>query len=165
MEDGGQDPEVLCERIMAEVADVSGRDDTAVLALGSLPLEGDELTLQLPTDPASLRAARRVLTRWLERVGAGKRVAGDIALACYEGCTNAARHGHRSREEPFALEATHSDGEVTLIVRDRGGWREPRPSDFGKGLILMRELMDEVDVDSGPDGTVVRMRRRLDEPA
>ena len=50
-------------------------------------------------------------------------------------------------------------------MRDTGGWREPRPSDFGKGLILMRELMDEVDVDSGPDGTVVRMRRRLGEPA
>lgn len=161
VEQEGPEPEALCERVMSEVADVSGRDDTAVLAMGSMPLESDELTLRIPANAPSLRAARRVLTRWLGRIGAGSEEAGEIALACYEGCTNAARHGHLSRDEPFALEATQNDGQVDVVVRDSGGWREPKSSNFGKGLILMRELMDEVDVDSGPDGTVVRMRRRL----
>ena len=31
----------------------------------------------------------------------------------------------------------------------------------GRGIVLMRALMDDVELDPGPEGTTVRMRRRL----
>ena len=47
------------------------------------------------------------------------------------------------------------------MVRDTGGWREPRKSDRGRGLDLMRALMDEVELEAGDAGTTVRMRRKI----
>jgi anti-sigma regulatory factor (Ser/Thr protein kinase) len=49
-------------------------------------------------------------------------------------------------------------------VRDFGAWRSPREGDRGRGLSLMRALMDTVDVVPGPEGTTVRMRRTLLDP-
>ena len=46
-------------------------------------------------------------------------------------------------------------------MRDSGSWREPMNGNRGKGLVLMRQLMDDVSVDTTPDGTVVQLRRRL----
>ena len=39
-----------------------------------------------------------------------------------------------------------------------------RDSDRGRGLDLIRALMDMVEVEPGDDGTVVRMRKRLAAP-
>jgi len=162
----GPDPDALCERVMADVADESGRDDTAILAFGSMALESAELNLRVPTDLPSLRAARRLLERWLDNLGAGEREASDVVQASFEAFTNAAKHGHAFGGEEFGIEATHDDRDVAITVRDTGSWRAPGRGSNGQGLILMRGLMDEVDVDSGPDGTVVRMSRRVaGEPA
>jgi anti-sigma regulatory factor (Ser/Thr protein kinase) len=48
-------------------------------------------------------------------------------------------------------------------VRDFGSWRDPRGGSQGRGLRLIDELMDKVDLDRGKAGTVVRMCRRLGE--
>jgi anti-sigma regulatory factor (Ser/Thr protein kinase) len=51
---------------------------------------------------------------------------------------------------------------VAFIVRDTGRWREQRNGgDRGRGLEIVRKLMDDLAVEPGPDGTEVRMRRRL----
>jgi len=63
------------------------------------------------------------------------------------------------------LDAEHDDHGVSIVVSDKGGWREPRESDRGRGLDLMRALMDEVELEAGDDGTTVRMRRRLGVPS
>jgi anti-sigma regulatory factor (Ser/Thr protein kinase) len=46
-------------------------------------------------------------------------------------------------------------------VRDFGAWREPREGDRGRGLSLMRALMDSVDVVPTGEGTTIRMQRTL----
>ena len=55
------------------------------------------------------------------------------------------------------------DSDVLIIVRDFGGWREPRGTDRGRGLPLMEALMDSVQVDPSSEGTTVQLRRRLAE--
>jgi Histidine kinase-like ATPase domain len=49
-------------------------------------------------------------------------------------------------------------------VTDRGSWREKRDSDRGRGLDLIRALLDDVEVTPGERGTVVRMTKRLEQP-
>jgi anti-sigma regulatory factor (Ser/Thr protein kinase) len=59
------------------------------------------------------------------------------------------------------IEASAVDGSLEVLVRDHGRWRPAADRGGGWGLQLMRALMDSVDVDHGPDGTEVRMRRRI----
>jgi anti-sigma regulatory factor (Ser/Thr protein kinase) len=42
-----------------------------------------------------------------------------------------------------------------------GTWRERRSEHRGRGLAIIRGLMDDVEVATEGRGTVVRMRRRL----
>ena len=53
---------------------------------------------------------------------------------------------------------------MRVTVSDHGHWREKRDSDRGRGLDLIRGLMDEVEVIPGDDGTTVKMRKRLSAP-
>jgi anti-sigma regulatory factor (Ser/Thr protein kinase) len=64
-------------------------------------------------------------------------------------------------EAEFDVAGEAVGGEVHVSVADNGRWRPARGRNRGRGLDLMRELMDDVEVDSGEDGTIVRMRRRL----
>jgi anti-sigma regulatory factor (Ser/Thr protein kinase) len=87
-----------------------------------------------------------------------------IVMACSEACTNAIEHAGAAADETIAFEAILRDGEVDVTVRDRGHWRAGRPpSDQGRGLELIDALMDDVRLDTTPQGTIVRLRRRLTE--
>ena len=54
-------------------------------------------------------------------------------------------------------------GEVQAEIRDDGQWWDEGPaSTRGRGMTLMRALMDTVDVRPGASGTTVAMRRRVE---
>ena len=48
-----------------------------------------------------------------------------------------------------------------MTVRDDGRWRAPRGTNRGRGIPLMRALMEHVDVNHAEDGTVVVLERTL----
>ena len=66
-----------------------------------------------------------------------------------------------SGDTRFEVSGSRDGSEVEIAVRDRGSWREERPGDHGRGLDLMRTLMDTVAVEPGSGGTTVSLRRRL----
>jgi anti-sigma regulatory factor (Ser/Thr protein kinase) len=71
-------------------------------------------------------------------------------------------HPEEPREAAFTLEAFRDGDRVRVHVSDAGRWRPERErAERGLGLRLMRSLMESVDVDFAPNGTVVRMERRL----
>jgi anti-sigma regulatory factor (Ser/Thr protein kinase) len=61
----------------------------------------------------------------------------------------------------MVLEAHLADGLLDLTVSDHGAWRSPVDRGGGWGMHLIDGLMDSVDVNRRPGGTVVRMRRQL----
>ena len=65
----------------------------------------------------------------------------------------------RRRLERF-LHAVGAD-ELIASVRDRGHWRDRRGEHRGRGIKIIRGLMDDVNIESQNGGTVVTMRRRL----
>ncbi len=155
------DVDGLCEHLTSHLCE-SGpiQDDMAILAVRWLAL-GPTLELQLPSQTRVLRPLRATLRRWLAAVGVTDHEAYEILVAASEACANAIRHG--------APEATHFDlhaelnGDIAIRVRSSGRWRERRPSaPGGRGLDIIRQFMDETEVDGGPDSTEVRMRRRLE---
>jgi len=50
---------------------------------------------------------------------------------------------------------------IEIAVHDHGSWRSKRDDDHGRGLDLMRTLMDTVAVQPGDEGTTVSLRRRI----
>jgi serine/threonine-protein kinase RsbW len=90
----------------------------------------------------------------------------DFVVAVNELLTNAVRHGGGAGRVSLWVEA----GSVVCEVADRGsGLRHPRPAKAqrppanepgGWGLWLADELTDAMKLETGPDGTTVRISAR-----
>jgi serine phosphatase RsbU (regulator of sigma subunit)/anti-sigma regulatory factor (Ser/Thr protein kinase) len=162
VETGPSAPEALCDVLLERMlGHEEPQDDVALLVLSVSPLPAQGFTLDLPAEPEALSSVRRSLERWLSEAGTSRRDAHAIKVACGEACANAIEHAYRPGDAAFRIEASRVDSEVLIVVRDFGGWREPRGTDRGRGLPLMEALMDFVQVDPSSEGTTVQLRRQL----
>src|SRR5256886_934346 len=155
------DLEMLLDRLLSQVGSDSPADDVALLAVRAAPLNPASLALRLPAAPGSLPVLRHTLGRWLAQAGAGESDIYEISVACAEAYTNSIEHAYRAADAQVEIEANLVDGEVDITIHDRGKWREPRGEHRGRGLALMRGLMEDVQVARTDQGTTVHMRRRL----
>jgi len=162
VETGPSDPEDLCDVLLERMlGHDEPQDDVALLVLSLSPLPAQGFTLDLPAEPEALSSVRQSLERWLTDAGTSRTDAHAIKVACGEACANAIEHAYRPGDAAFRIEASRANSEVLIVVRDFGGWREPRGTDRGRGLPLMEALMDFVQVDPSSEGTTVQLRRRL----
>ena len=123
---------------------------------------GDTFSLRLARMPQLVALVRHELRRWLDDHGVASDDQVDITLACSEACANAVEHPGRPGRQAFEVEAWREDGELLLSVRDFGAWTEATSAGTrGRGLRMIRSLMDAVEVTSGDDGTKISMRRTL----
>ncbi|MDQ4049151.1 MAG: SpoIIE family protein phosphatase, partial [Actinomycetota bacterium] len=160
--DGPTAPSELCDHIIRDSLGPSGaEDDVALLVLRALPISSERMGLKLAADPDELANLRRVLGRWLHVIGASAEEAYDITVACTEASANAVEHAYSPEDATFEVEAAMRDGEVAVTVRDSGRWRPARGVHRGRGLQIMKSLMDEVEITPGEQGTTVQLRRRV----
>jgi serine phosphatase RsbU (regulator of sigma subunit)/anti-sigma regulatory factor (Ser/Thr protein kinase) len=138
-------------------------DDVALLAIETLPLEGP-MAMTLPTDAAVLAGMRGTIGRWLAAAGADPDERFDIALSASEAAANAIEHAYGGRESTFTVSCEAIEGLITVTVRDRGLWRTANAPGGGRGLEIMRRLVDDVEIASDEKGTTVRLRKRLSDP-
>jgi PAS domain S-box-containing protein len=155
------DLEELCDLVLASLVERDVGDDIALLALQPVLLAGQPLHLRVPAEPRSLAPLRHTLRRWLREVDAGRQESYEILVACGEACANAIQHPFAARQDVLEIDLALRDRDVELVVRDTGSWRSASSGGGGHGLDLIRQLMDSVEIESGPGGTEVRMRRRL----
>lgn len=135
-------------------------DDVALLAIESVPL-GSTLEMTLSARPTVLSGLRKTLGRWLQNVGADENELFDITLSTSEAAANAIEHAYGAREAAFVVSCEHDGQEVTITVRDAGRWRTSRPPGGGRGLEIMRRLLDSVEISSDDKGTLVTMTKSL----
>jgi anti-sigma regulatory factor (Ser/Thr protein kinase) len=119
-----------------------------------------------------LPAARRLLAAELERRGCSVADQLAILIATHEAAKNGLRF---SVEQPVYITLHVWPDQVTVCVADSGhgfdlsGWQPghwPEPHEAsGRGLHLMHELMDAVEVIQPRLGCIVRMTRTLTRPA
>jgi serine phosphatase RsbU (regulator of sigma subunit)/anti-sigma regulatory factor (Ser/Thr protein kinase) len=156
---GGMD--ALCARLVEQMVPGEPADDVVIVA-ARLPALPERLRGRWPADGEALADVRAILRRWLRAQGAGKDEMNDIVVACQEACTNAVEHAYGPGREWFEVEASCDAGRVRITVRDEGSWRPPRGSNRGRGLPMMRELMEVADVRHGDGGTLVVLERTLE---
>jgi serine/threonine-protein kinase RsbW len=126
----------------------------------------------LPNEPQRVPEIRRFVGSYLADLRAPVEVSGEILLAVGEAAANAARHGRRpTGRSEIRVRCAMKGRDVTITVADDGPGFVQDPDDEpelpdryasgGRGLYLMREFMDEVDLAPTPEGTTVTLVRRL----
>jgi PAS domain S-box-containing protein len=157
------DPQGLLDHLLATLVPSGGAaDDVALLTLFNLPVP-ERFSAEFPAEPESLASIRSMLRRWLAHAGADDLEIAEITTACGEAATNAIEHAGTGNGARFEVSGRREGPEVEIAVHDRGSWRQEREDDHGRGLDLMRTLMDTVAVEPGEQGTTVSLRRRLGE--
>ncbi|GAA4915994.1 serine phosphatase RsbU (regulator of sigma subunit) [Actinomycetospora succinea] len=169
VEDDATVPTAQVDRIAALTVERMGwtggghADDATLLAVKRTAEPPEPFALEIPADPRGLRTLRRALDAWLDATGVGEDDALALTHAAGEAATNALEHAH---PEPPAdgvgarvAAALDDDGRVTVTVADSGTWRPAAddPGPRGRGLMMMRGLVDRVDVVTGPAGTTVTL--------
>lgn len=120
----------------------------------------EPLRLSVPADIASLGPVRRSLHSWLS--SAGVEHSDDIVLAVHEAVANALEHAGLDTDEVITVEAEVVDDVLRVLVRDGGAWKEQVADDTrGRGLGIIRAVMDRVELDSRIGSTSIEMSRRL----
>lgn len=145
-------------------------------SLSLLPRNGHsvpfvELRQSLPSKVAAISPFTEQLMRFILnfRMADGSEI--DIEMALLEALANAVIHGNGddSRKSIYVTCRCYMDGEVSVTVRDEGkGFDSSTVLDptalenlmftHGRGIYLMKTLMDEVSFEEG--GAVVIMRKK-----
>lgn len=149
-------------RILTRLIPSAHDDDVAMLFLRveSTPAR---FLRRFGSDPQELAGLRHDMRRWLVERNVDPGLWDDLVLVCGEAASNAIEHGYLdSKGEVEVSMHIVAGGEIVARVQDQGVWRPPGSDPFrGRGLDLMRSLMESVDVMTGESGTTVSMRRAL----
>jgi len=116
-----------------------------------------------------LRKVANFTENFGEQLGLSEDEIDDITIAVTEAVNNAIKHGNKNNESK-AIEISYKNEKEKIIVyvKDRGGGFEidkisdPRMSenilkDTGRGILIMKSLMDDVIVTSDEHGTAVQL--------
>jgi serine/threonine-protein kinase RsbW len=122
---------------------------------------------ELPRDAKAIPIMRRLCGQSLAVVGAEDGVVADVELALTEACANVLKHVQSG--EVYEVLVGFDDERAFLDVIDHGPGFDPDSvlaptpdAESGRGLQLMRELMDSVHFDSASgSGMTVHLEKRL----
>jgi serine/threonine-protein kinase RsbW len=130
-----------------------------------------ELRQSLPSRVGAISPFADQLMRFILKFRSADGTEADIEMALHEALANAVMHGNgeNSCKRVYVTCRCYMDGEVSITVRDEGrGFDSNAVLDptllenllftHGRGIYLMKTLMDEVSFEEG--GAVVMMRKK-----
>ena len=127
--------------------------------------------LVLPNEPARSRDVRAFVASFLSDIRAPVELSNDVLVAVGEAAANASRHGRRTEgRSEIRIRCAVEGADVTIMVADDGPGFEvgevddelpDRYASGGRGLFLMRQLVDQATFVSSQDGTTVTLRRAV----
>jgi serine/threonine-protein kinase RsbW len=133
-------------------------DDVCLLCLALGTQRRLERTIG--ADPVQIALLRKEMRAWLISHAVDDDSTQAVLLACSEAVANAIEHGCRA--DPLGqvdIVATVSPEAVDVRITDHGSWVTPvAGGNRGRGLQLIRRVMDQLAFDHS-DGTTVTMRR------
>ena len=117
----------------------------------------DPLRVRAAAHGSQVRVLRSHLSRWLSGDHLDPDLVDDLVMAASEALENCCDHAFTgaSAHGTMTLTACTADAVVVITVADDGRWQDaPAESgNRGRGLAMMRTLVDDVVVASGPQGT------------
>jgi len=127
-------------------------------------------SLRLPRDVVTVPLVRTICRDAMHRLGVTPDCQGDVALALTEACANVVQHAEGVSEYEVNIE--FCGGLCHIRVVDKGAGIDITDSsrtetfldrDSGRGVVLMRLLVDRIAFESRPeDGTIVHLQKNLE---
>jgi serine/threonine-protein kinase RsbW len=127
------------------------------------------MELCLPRDTATVPLVRHVVRHTLTDLGVTDDCVSDVEIAIGEACSNVVEHAAGDDEYELTIAVSAETFEIRVV--DAGGGLDheslrgavPDPeSESGRGIMMMRALVDHVGFESAPErGTVVHLVKRL----
>jgi serine/threonine-protein kinase RsbW len=129
----------------------------------------DQVEIRIPRRAEFVRVARMAACALASQLDFTYDIIKDIELAVGEACANAVEHVAGEGSNDVTVRFSVDDHQLTVEVIDRGQGFDPSqlpaegpPEDWddpgGLGLVVIREVMDEMTVDcDASTGTCVRM--------
>jgi serine/threonine-protein kinase RsbW len=140
--------------------------------MGARPNSSETVHLTIPSRLEELAQVHALLEELGQRHGMDEDYVNSLLIAVIEAGTNAVQHGNMFADDKVVkFEVTVDPGNVHVRVDDLGHGFDPSRvlnptegeqllSPHGRGLFLMRQLMDEVKFETGPEhGTTVFLRK------
>ncbi|MQA88324.1 MAG: ATP-binding protein [Streptosporangiales bacterium] len=126
-------------------------------------------SLVLPREALSVPVIRQVLGDALRTLGADEEGVTDILVAISEACTNVVDHA--AHTDSYEVVVCINDRQCLVTVLDSGNGFDPAvlgplpdrlDDETGRGIELMRALVDDVAFEDGAEGgTVVHLHKKL----
>lgn len=152
----------LADQIMTQLTPSYGYQDDVALMLYRQPAP---LEIEFAADAGELAATRTALRGWLRLAGVAPEQTLDVLIAVGEALANAIEHGHRDRPGgAVSLRATVLADRIHVAIADTGVWKPPKvdpAAHRGRGIALMRALMQDVSIEPGEHGTTINMHARI----
>lgn len=131
-----------------------------------------EVTLNIPIHPNMELVAAHTASIIAEIMDFEETHIDEIQLAIIETCINAFEHSN-SRDSKVTVTYVLTDDELQLKITDHGTGFGAEQTNLltgeararamqkrGWGLEIIREMMDEVEIDSGEEGTTITMLKK-----
>jgi anti-sigma regulatory factor (Ser/Thr protein kinase)/anti-anti-sigma regulatory factor len=156
--------DLVCELTVDTVTRAGQRDDATLLAVEVLGSTPSPVCVEVTSDRPELSRLRRELAAWLVSAGASEEDVLAVNLAVGEAVENSIEHGYRDSSGTVEVEGSLTgDGRASFTITDRGRWRTPPvdPSHRGRGMIMIRQCVDTVELEDLAPGTLVAFDREL----
>jgi serine phosphatase RsbU (regulator of sigma subunit)/anti-sigma regulatory factor (Ser/Thr protein kinase)/PAS domain-containing protein len=154
------------------------RDDLAMVGVEVVPdvaVAEPTRELVLPNEQSRIREVRSFVAEFLADLRAPVDAASDVVLAASEAASNAMKYGYRTDiHGELRVQCVLAGVDVIVTIADEGpgferalgelgdGEGVPDPLAVGgRGMFLMKELSDDLQIDSSHHGSTVVLRRRV----
>jgi serine phosphatase RsbU (regulator of sigma subunit)/anti-sigma regulatory factor (Ser/Thr protein kinase) len=160
----GLDAGATADSILRDVVGTLATGDDVALLVVRIAEVPARMAIEIPAAPAELSRLRRRVLQWLELRGLGGEERSDAVLALSEACNNAIEHGYANNTDgTIVIALEHASGVLQIVVEDEGAWDVSAPaSDRGRGIPIMRRLMDSTEFEVDESSTRVTLERRLE---
>jgi len=152
----------VADQLMFRLEPGGGYSDDVAILLYRQPAP---MEMKFSADVNHLAPSRAALRSWLTQAGVEPDQIQDVLIAAGEAVANAIEHGYRDRPEgSVSLRATAVVDALQVTVIDGGSWKTPRvdpASNRGRGITLMRGLMEDFTIHSNDAGTIVQLHASI----
>jgi serine/threonine-protein kinase RsbW len=130
--------------------------------MGAIEKSGD--TIRIPSSTDHIATVDEFLEEWLRTRNVSEDIIADLAIAITELVNNAIKHGNKKNQtKRVTVHLFLENGRAKATIADEGGGFNPDTvanpvaeenlmKEIGRGIFIVRSLMDEVEFDFPPEG-------------
>jgi anti-sigma regulatory factor (Ser/Thr protein kinase) len=133
-------------------------DDAAALFVATSDAPRSDFAFDFSAIPLAVPIVRRTLNRYAMRLGLDEDRTYALITAVGEAMANAVEHAYPERPGIVRLRVANGGGALHVTIEDDGRWKQAQKRDErGRGLPLMRALMDGVEIRTNQSHTTISL--------